>query len=86
MVEKKVTDSQFQIAKNKFPINTPMNKEEYYYRTIFASFFPSDAAALTVPSKPSIACSSETALEWDKSFKDINDPSGRAVTLIHNKP
>ena len=85
LVEKNVTDSQFENAKNKFPINTPMNKEEYYYRTIFTSFFPSAAAALTVPSKPSIACSSEIALEWDKSFKNINDPSGRAITSIHNK-
>ena len=85
MVEKNVTDSQFKKAKNKFPINTPMNKEEYYYRTIFTSLFPSDAAALTVPSKPSIACSSEIALEWDKSFKNINDPSGRAVKSIHRK-
>ena len=85
LVEKNVTDSQFENAKNKFPINTPMNKEEYYYRTIFTSFFPSTAAALTVPSKPSIACSSEIALEWDKSFKNINDPSGRAITSIHNK-
>ena len=85
LVEKNITDSQFGNAKNKFPINTPMNKEEYYYRTIFTNFFPSDAAALTVPSKPSIACSSEKALEWDKSFKNINDPSGRAITSIHNK-
>ena len=85
LVEKNVTDSQFKNAKNKFPINTPMNKEEYYYRTIFTNFFPSAAAALTVPSKPSIACSSEIALEWDKSFKNINDPSGRAITSIHNK-
>ena len=80
-----MTGSQFENAKDRFPINTPLSKEEYYYRTIFASFFPSDAAALTVPSEPSIACSSKIALEWDKSFKNINDPSGRAVTSIHNK-
>ena len=85
LANKNVTGPQFENAKDRFPINTPLNKEEYYYRTIFASFFPSEAAALTVPSEPSIACSSKIALEWDKSFKNINDPSGRAVTSIHNK-
>ena len=84
-VDEHVKDSQFENAKNKFPINTPMNKEEFFYRSIFTSFFPSDTAALTVPSKPSIACSSEIALKWDKSFKNINDPSGRAVKSIHKK-
>ncbi len=85
LVENNISDLQFEDAKNKFPINTPMNKEEYHYRQIFTNFFPSDAAALTVPSKPSIACSSEIALKWHKSFKNINDPSGRAITSIHNK-
>ena len=80
-----MTGTQFENAKDRFPINTPLSKEEYYYRTIFTNFFPSAAAALTVPSKPSIACSSEIALDWDKSFKNINDPSGRAITSIHNK-
>lgn len=40
-----------------FPLNTPQNKEEYYYRTIFEEHFPSNTAALTVPSVPSVACS-----------------------------
>ncbi|MBI64959.1 MAG: asparagine synthase B [Candidatus Marinimicrobia bacterium] len=78
-----VTDSEFENAKYKFPIQTPLTKEEYYYRKVFSSFFPSNAAALTVPSEPSIACSSKVALEWDKSFKNINDPSGRAVRSVH---
>ena len=85
IVDEKISDSEFQDAKNIFPLNTPMNKEEYFYRTIFSKYFSSDEAALTVPSVPSIACSSEIAIEWDKSFKNINDPSGRAVTEVHNK-
>ena len=56
-----------------------MNKEEYYYRTIFNSHFPSDTAAKTVPSVPSVACSSPTALKWDSSFQEMNDPSGRTI-------
>ena len=84
-VDEKISDLEFQDAKNIFPLNTPMNKEEYFYRTIFSKYFSSDEAALTVPSVPSIACSSEIAIEWDKSFKNINDPSGRAVTEVHNK-
>ena len=85
IVDDKISDSEFQDAKNIFPLNTPMNKEEYFYRTIFSKYFSSDEAALTVPSVPSIACSSEIAIEWDKSFKNINDPSGRAVTEVHKK-
>ncbi len=82
-VNDNVTDSEFENAKYKFSIQTPLTKEEYYYRKVFSIFFPSDAAALTVPSEPSIACSSKVALEWDKSFKNINDPSGRAVQSVH---
>ena len=85
IVNENISDSEFQDAKNTFPLNTPMTKEEYYYRTLFSKYFSSDEAALTVPSMPSIACSSEIAIEWDKSFKNINDPSGRAVIEVHNK-
>ena len=85
IVNENISDSEFHDAKTTFPLNTPMNKEEYYYRTLFSKYFSSDEAALTVPSVPSIACSSEIAIEWDKSFKNINDPSGRAVTGVHNK-
>jgi asparagine synthase (glutamine-hydrolysing) len=67
----------------KFPINPPQNKEEYYYRSIYSSFFPSDSAALCVPSVPSVACSTPAALEWDEAFKKLNDPSGRAVCGVH---
>jgi asparagine synthase (glutamine-hydrolysing) len=60
-----------------------MSKEEYYYRSIFESHFPSETAAKTVPSVPSVACSTPIALEWDKSFKNMNDPSGRSVSNVH---
>ncbi len=83
LVEKEVTDEQMQNAQYKFPIQTPTSKEEFYYRSIFAEHFPSTAAALCVPSVPSIACSSPIALEWDESFRNQNDPSGRAIKSIH---
>ena len=85
LVEKEVTDKQLANAHLKFPIQTPTSKEEFYYRSIFAEHFPSDAAAKSVPSVPSVACSTPTALEWDESFKNMNDPSGRAVANIHDK-
>ena len=84
MVEKEVSDEQLANAKYKFPIQTPTSKEEFYYRTIFTEHFPSDTAALSVPSVPSVACSSPVALEWDESFKNMNDPSGRAVANVHD--
>ncbi len=80
-----VTDEMMSTAKERFPINTPMNKEEYYYRSIFEEHFPSRSAALTVPSVPSVACSTAEALAWDASFRNLNDPSGRAVKNVHNQ-
>lgn len=79
-----VSDEQMAHAAERFPINPPRNKEEYYYRSIFAEHFPSDSAALTVPSVPSVACSTAEALAWDASFKNMNDPSGRAVAGVHD--
>ncbi len=85
MVSEKVTDEQMSTARFRFPINTPLSKEEYYYRTIFTEHFPSDSAASCVPSVPSIACSSPVALEWDASFRNNADPSGRSVGSVHNE-
>lgn len=85
MVNQQVTDEQMANAHFKFPIQTPKSKEEYYYRSIFETHFPSDTAALSVPSVPSVACSSPAALEWDESFKNLNDPSGRAVANVHTE-
>jgi asparagine synthase (glutamine-hydrolysing) len=81
----RVTDDMMSSASFRFPINTPRNKEEYYYRSIFAEHFPSEAAAMTVPSVPSVACSTAEALAWDKSFQGQNEPSGRAVKNVHLK-
>ena len=80
-----VTDEQMAHAAERFPINPPKNKEEYYYRSIFAEHFPSDSAALSVPSEASVACSTAIALEWDEAFKNMNDPSGRAVKGVHEQ-
>ena len=83
VTEEKVTDAMMANAALRFPINTPMNKEEYFYRSIFEEHFPSRTAAKTVPSVPSVACSTAEALAWDKSFQNLNDPSGRAVKSVH---
>ena len=80
-----VSDEQMAHAAERFPINPPQNKEEYYYRSIFAEHFPSDSAAKSVPSIPSVACSTAEALAWDASFKNQNDPSGRAVAGVHEQ-
>ena len=80
-----VSDRDMSLAAERFPINPPRNKEEYYYRTIFEEFFPSQTAAQCVPSVPSVACSTAEALAWDESFRNMNDPSGRAVFGVHVK-
>ncbi len=83
LCEQKVSDDQFKRVKDRFPINPPMTKEQYYYRTIFEQFFPSSSAAKTVAYEASVACSTAKALEWDEAFKTMNDPSGRAVSGVH---
>ncbi len=83
MTAQAVSDEQMAHAAERFPINPPMNKEEYFYRSIFEEHFPSKSAALSVPSVPSVACSTAEALAWDASFKNQNDPSGRAVKGVH---
>ena len=85
ITSKAVTDEQMAHAAERFPINPPKNKEEYYYRSIFAEHFPSDSAAKSVPSEASVACSTAIALEWDAAFKNMNDPSGRAVKGVHEQ-
>ena len=78
-----VTDEQMAHAEERFPINTPLCKEEYYYRSIFEERFPSESAARSVPHEASVACSTAVALEWDEAWKNMNDPSGRAVSGVH---
>ena len=83
MTAREVTDAQFAMASKRFPINTPATKEEYFYRSIFSEFFPSDSAASCVPHEASVACSTAKALEWDEAFRKMNEPSGRAVSGVH---
>ncbi len=83
VAEQQITDDMMATATFRFPVNTPMSKEEYRYRAIFEEYFPSEASAATVPSVPSVACSTPVALEWDEAFKNANDPSGRAVVSVH---
>ncbi len=83
MTSAAVSDDEMAHASERFPINPPRNKEEYFYRTIFEEHFPSESAARSVPSVPSVACSTAEALEWDKCFKNMNEPSGRAVKDVH---
>ncbi len=85
MTSEAVSDEQMAHAAERFPINPPKNKEEYYYRSIFAEHFSSDSAARSVPSEASVACSTAIALEWDEAFKNMNDPSGRAVKGVHEQ-
>lgn len=79
-----VSDEQFALAAKRFPIHTPATKEEYYYRCLFASHFPSESAARCVPREDSVACSTAIALEWDLAFRKMNEPSGRAVAGVHD--
>lgn len=85
MVNEKISNTQLMNAESRFPVNPPMSKEEYFYRSIFEEHFPSNTAALTVPYAKSVACSTPQALLWDASFQNLNDPSGRAVANVHKE-
>ena len=85
MAETAVSEREMAQASDRFPINPPRNKEEYCYRSIFEECFPSQTAAQCVPSVPSVACSTAEALAWDEAFRNMNDPSGRAVRDVHHE-
>ena len=85
ITSERVTDEQMAHAAERFPINPPLNKEEYYYRSIYEEWFPSESAARAVNQEASVACSTAKALEWDEAWKTMNDPSGRAVAGVHEK-
>lgn len=78
----RVTDADLARAASDYPEATPTTKEGLLYRRIFEELFGS-AAVATVPSGPSVACSTPAALEWDASFRAMADPSGRAVRDVH---
>ena len=85
MTEEKISDAEFARRENRFPINPPKTKEEYYYREIYSSLFPSDSAAKVVPQEAGVACSTQKALEWDAAWKNMDEPSGRAILVVHEK-
>ena len=84
MTEEKVSDAEFARRENRFPVNPPKTKEEYYYREIYSRFFPSDSAARCVPHEAGVACSTAKALEWDEAWKKMDEPSGRAIAGVHD--
>ena len=85
MTEEKVSDAEFERRENRFPVNPPKTKEEYYYREIYSRLFPSDSAARCVPHEAGVACSTAKALEWDAAWKNMDEPSGRAISGVHDK-
>lgn len=82
--EKSVSDRKFAEREIRFPVNTPVTKEAYLYREIFEDLFKLPSAVKTVPYGKSVACSTETAIAWDAKFAQMNDPSGRTVTDVHD--
>ena len=85
ITEEKVSDAEFARRENRFPVNPPKTKEEYYYREIYSNLFPSDSAAKCVPHEAGVACSTAKALEWDAAWKNMDEPSGRAISGVHDK-
>lgn len=85
LAERQVTDAMLADAPKRFPVSPPVTKESYVYREIFDELFPLPSAAATVPSVKSMACSSPVALQWEKAWSEAADPSGRAVSGVHDE-
>lgn len=83
--EQNVTDQMFETRAHRFPDNTPVTKEAYFYRSIFEEFYPQQSSIVSVPGGPSIACSTARAISWDESFKNRADCSGRSVAGVHDQ-
>ncbi|MEE8496512.1 MAG: asparagine synthase B [Xanthomonadales bacterium] len=81
--EEHVSDAEMARAEGRFPFNTPVSKEAYYFRSLFEQHFPLASAAQTVPGGPTVACSTPEAVLWDKTMQEMNDPSGRAMRSVH---
>lgn len=78
-----VSDAMLKNAHHKFPEKTPQTKEGFWYRSVFESHFKNPAAVKLIPDGPSVACSTPTAILWDRAFAQMADPSGRAVRDVH---
>jgi asparagine synthase (glutamine-hydrolysing) len=81
--DKEISDSVMANARYRFPKKTPVNKEAYWFRTIFEEHFKNQSAVDLVPDGPSIACSTPTAIRWDSAWAAMADPSGRAIQGVH---
>ena len=68
LVEQEISDEQMENAHFRFPIQTPLSKEEFYYRSIFESHFPSEAAALCVPQEPQCGVQHENCFRMGRSL------------------
>jgi len=78
-----VSDAEMARAAGRFPFNTPVSKEAYWFREVFEKHYPLASAAQTVPGGPTVACSTPEAVLWDKELQQMNDPSGRAMKAVH---
>jgi asparagine synthase (glutamine-hydrolysing) len=81
--EHEISDGMMRGVHERFPVKTPETKEAYLYRQFFEHHFKSASAVNCVPFERSVACSTATALLWDEAFQKLADPSGRAVTDVH---
>lgn len=77
--EKSVSDSELEEMRSEYPNLT--TKEAVLYYIIFKKHFPKEYADKTIPKGPSIACSTATAVKWDKEWETQADPSGRAINV-----
>lgn len=74
--EEKVSDEELAAAHKKYPFQTPLTKEAYYYRTIFHMLFNSSGERFVLYDNNTVACSTSTGAEWCDVKRD---PSGNFV-------
>jgi asparagine synthase (glutamine-hydrolysing) len=77
-IETLVTDEQMSIAALKFPYNTPVTKEAYYYRSVFCDLFGFNRQTV-------LPCYWQP--KWDSDGKEISeyiDPSARVLKIYES--
>ena len=82
--ETNISDSVFALAATTM-MNAPRTKEGLVYRHLFNTHYPLIWQRNTVAATPSVACSTERAMQWSKAWVGLDDPSGLTIHDVHTQ-
>jgi len=72
--EQQVSDEEFSKAAERFPYNTPISKEAFYYRSVFEKHFPSEICAKTVKKwLPWSKYETDPSARWQRQYVESDE-------------